>query len=101
MKRAVHYHDFDSRGEMKPVAMVEHRDGRNPPPGTKYGTLCVLQDGTVFREFVWTSGGWSTPGTGWATRASLMFALGWRFLRVSEDQDGGAAQKACILGDAT
>lgn len=53
-----------------------------PSAGTKPGTLHTLQDRVSRKQevFEWTGKSWSTPGTGWGTKWSLMDALGWRYV---------------------
>lgn len=31
------------------------------------------------KVFEWTENGWSTPGTGYATKAAIMSVLGWKY----------------------
>lgn len=53
-----------------------------PNDGTKPGTFHVLRDRDSGKQemFEWTGSSWSTPGTGWGTKWSLMDALGWRYV---------------------
>lgn len=53
-----------------------------PKEGTKPGTLHTLRDRVSGKQdtFEWTGKSWSTPGTGWGTKWSLMDALGWRYV---------------------
>jgi hypothetical protein len=53
-----------------------------PSAGAQPGTLHTLRDRISGKQevFEWTGRSWSTPGTGWGTKASLMDALGWRYV---------------------
>lgn len=66
----------------------------SPPKGTQYGTRHVLKnvlDGSekVFELNRGSKGdGWFSPGTGFGTAVKGMGALGWRYER-REDSDNG------------
>ena len=47
------------------------------------GSRHILRAGATDVEYEWAGNayGWSTPGTRWCTSASMMSAVGWRYLR--------------------
>lgn len=43
--------------------------------------------GGTRRIFEWTKGGWSSPGTGFHTRSSVMSVLGWQYDGPASDDE--------------
>jgi hypothetical protein len=53
-----------------------------PPKDAARGSVHVLAGkGVGEKEFEWRDGFWSTPGTGYGTKWSMMAVLGWRYVK--------------------
>jgi hypothetical protein len=67
-----------------------------PPQDTPNASLHLLKgaaSGKV-KEFLWLNGIWNTPDTDYGTKPSMMYVLGWRYVRPVED-------KVLVSADAT